>query len=537
MAEALNYPRCLAQFFLQGGDATSELSGLPLSGHEAAMAFLRSGVHLYTRYSGIGMAEVVCHNYQAALSQAAQRLGLPCDWVGFSSRQAWDIKASARSILLDLEPHCQPQHVFGDMLGLMPERIVDTIRGLSLAAGGTGLEFWRDVQELLGEVEPRLRKYNGPAFCYKHQRFCAFADSDDTPFAGLRVCVAGVTCKDFSTMHANRKGVLGPSGIPLLTFIFDVRRNMYDVVLTECTPLQDLAPFEKYLSERYKWETFLLGPEDLGWWATRRRRFVVFWLRPEHGGKVAPALPMSSLLNFVRRRRPCDMFNGMFAVAPASSIAIVQCDVARSKNDANLEGLTTLPPWEECLGATKQARLMIHRNIFLERHGLCSRDAAALTPRDLGTMVRHFQQADGFETWVDLDHQPNTAWGKQSTPLPTLIGHGCIYGLGINRCLLGDELLATQGLDLFGVASSADTPSPSRPPWGNAWSELSEARKKDLCGNTIHGEVLMSIIGFIIRVSMPVGLVHQSEDTVRVNTEGSDVRGSGHSAKRARVDE
>lgn len=116
--------------------------------------------------------------------------------------------------------------------------------------------------------------------------------------------------------------------------------------------------------------------------------------------------------------------------------------------------------------------------------------------------------------WVDLDHQPNTGWGKQSKPLPTLISHGAIFGLGINRCLVADESMAAQGLHLFGVAARSDAhaPSPTKPPWGQAWSGLSEASKKDLCGNTINCEVLMSIIGYITRVSIPVGQMGELQD-------------------------
>lgn len=87
--ELLGYPRTLAQLFLRDGDFVSAaLSTTSLSGHEAARSFLGRGVRLYTRYSGIGMAEIACHAYQRALEQEFERSGMTFEWAGFSSAQA-----------------------------------------------------------------------------------------------------------------------------------------------------------------------------------------------------------------------------------------------------------------------------------------------------------------------------------------------------------------------------------------------------------------------------------------------------------------
>lgn len=533
--ELLGYPRTLAQLFLRDGDFVSAaLSTTSLSGHEAARSFLGRGVRLYTRYSGIGMAEIACHAYQRALEQEFERSGMTFEWAGFSSAQAWDLKPSARRILLDLDERVQPAHVFGNMLGMFPQKVIDTIDGLNLAAAEHREAFWAHVQDFFGEIEkqPALHRHRH-AFCYKHGGRCEFGLGGGS-FEGLRLCVAGVTCKDFSTMNATRQGVLGPSGVPLLTFIFDVRRNRYDVLVTECTPLQDLKPFEDFLSHLYTWETFLLGPEDSGSWATRRRRFVVFWLKREHGGKVEPGLPMSGLLPLIRRRRPDAKYNNMFAMAPPSHVALARSQLLRLPRAHDRGNEET---WESCLCPTKQARLQIQRQVFLERHGVPNSDLQRLTSIELLRMVRHWQRSDGFETWVDLDHQPNTGWGKQSKPLPTLISHGSIFGLGINRCLIADESMVAQGLDLFGVAARSDAPSPTRPPWGQAWSNLSESCKKDLCGNTINCEVLMSIIGYIIRVAAPVrvdGNELQGRGCSRFASEDLSAASGSRGAKRAR---
>lgn len=386
-AELLDYPRSLAQLFLRDREfVLPALRTVPLSGHEAAMSFLGRGVKLYTRYSGIGMAEIACHGYQRALAQELERQGRAFDWFGFSSAQAWDIKPSARRILMDLDERVQPAHVFGNMLGMLPQKVIDTIEGLLLAAGECRDAFLADLHDLFREIEKRSIDRRDYAFCYKHGRRCDLGLGRGY-FDGLRVCIAGVTCKDFSTMNSARQGVLGPSGVPLMTFILDVRRNRYDILVTECTPLQDLKPFEVFLSELYTWETFLLGPEDLGSWATRRRRFVAFWLRPDHGGKAAPALSMSSLLPLIRRRRPDAKHNNMFAMAPASYVALARSEMLRSSGSHT--SAASMHHWEACLGPTKQARLQIQRQVFLERHDMAKSDVQRLTPEELCKMVRH----------------------------------------------------------------------------------------------------------------------------------------------------
>eukprot|EP00974_Lingulodinium_polyedra_P018283 1767853-Lingulodinium_polyedra.AAC.1 len=135
------------------------------------------------------------------------------------------------------------------------------------------------------------------------------------------MCIAGVTCKDFSRMNKNRQGVLGPSGRILLLFIFEIRRVRYDLVITECTPLQDLAPFETLLGKFYTIESFLWGPEQLGWWVARKRRFTIFWLKEEYGGKLKPTFPMEMVVSLFMQSRPTARDGAMFAMASTPSEA------------------------------------------------------------------------------------------------------------------------------------------------------------------------------------------------------------------------
>lgn len=54
---------------------------------------------------------------------------------------------------MDLDERVQPAHVFGNMLGMFPQKVIDTIDGLNLAAAEHREAFWAHVQDFFGEIE------------------------------------------------------------------------------------------------------------------------------------------------------------------------------------------------------------------------------------------------------------------------------------------------------------------------------------------------------------------------------------------------
>ena len=99
--------------------------------------------------------------------------------------------------------------------------------------------------------------------------------------------------------------------------------------------------------------------------------------------------------------------------------------------------------------------------------------------------------------FCDLDQTPGFV--GVTDYIPTLLSHGTLYMMGDpERVLVGDEELVSQGLDVYGHG-------PAAPAWGGgAWAGLLEKHKKDLAGNTINACVFASIIGFVMRVAVPV---------------------------------
>ena len=58
------------------------------------------------------------------------------------------------------------------------------------------------------------------------------------------------------------------------------------------------------LGDMYDLDTCKFGPEMLGWWCNRIRRFCVLHLKPEHGGIVKPTQSLSNMFAFFSQPRP-----------------------------------------------------------------------------------------------------------------------------------------------------------------------------------------------------------------------------------------
>ena len=142
-----------ARFILSESDHPF-VQALPLAGPQAAENFFSRGVRLHTRYSGLGMAEVVCHRLHAGLVAAAEEQEMCVNLgSGVTAMDAWDCKSSAQSILCSLEEGMRPAHVFTDMQLRHRKSVLDTITGLEVAAGGDRALFWRDLVALLLEID------------------------------------------------------------------------------------------------------------------------------------------------------------------------------------------------------------------------------------------------------------------------------------------------------------------------------------------------------------------------------------------------
>ena len=317
----------------------------------------------------------------------------------------------------------------------------------------------------------------------------------------------GVTCTDFSLFNKTRQGVCGPSGKVLLTFLCELRWQIYDVVILECVPQLDLEFIRRYVSDQYEIDHIVWGPEDAGWLATRPRIFVVLTARH---GKLRLRADLSVFGQIMRRKRPSTTCASAmwWAAEPNSEVVKKAWQDERRRaervqvpclEERETDGNLSEKAWEEALHPSKATRLQLYRCQFLESCGYELPDLEALERAELVSLVRHelkkkARAADVCEI-CDLDQAPNFA--KLRDSLPTLVGHSSLWSLRQRRLLTGDETLLSQGLPLLeGIADW-------RVPMGRKLQGLSEKDKKELAGNTINLAVLMSLVAFVGRVAEP----------------------------------
>ena len=209
----------------------------------------------------------------------------------------------------------------------------------------------------------------------------------------------------------------------------------------------------------------------------------------------------------MRKRRPSSTSaSKLWWCAPAKAVnaalrdELVRGEVAAEARalrwDEDPQGLT----WEEALHPSKSARLQLYKLEFLTAAGYDRAEVEMLQPHELNTAIRMelSRQKDrgvSVKEICDLDQAPNFA--RLRDAIPTLVSHSSIWSLRRGRVLIGDEVLASQGLPLHPGIASWDLPLGSR------LGSLSELEKKDLAGNTINLSVLMSILAFVGRIAVP----------------------------------
>eukprot|EP00969_Alexandrium_andersonii_P281235 12433712-Alexandrium_andersonii.AAC.1 len=104
-------------------------------------------------------------------------------------------------------------------------------------------------------------------------------------------------------MNQARTGIYSESGIVAMVWIMERRHKREDVVIVENVPCSSTleALLREMLSDLYSMSSLLLGPQDLGWLASRARRFFVFVLRE---GRVRLTAPFDTLKRIFRRAIP-----------------------------------------------------------------------------------------------------------------------------------------------------------------------------------------------------------------------------------------
>ena len=503
LQQLLQYPRHIVSRLVDDPELNRCLPLPCHSEHGAIAQGVRHDIRLYTRYSGMGTPEIVARFIE---KEFMHRFAIS-EFI--THEEAWDLKKPARKILLDLHDGVRPQHIFGDMMGMLQPDIAAAMS--TLHDGNTS--SWSDMKALLWAGGPAVIK--STSYCYIHKKECAFGTRGKRG-AQLTMLVAGITCKDFSTANRHRRGVLGPSGRVLLVFLMEVKANLYDIVLTECVIEQDLAPVDELLSPMYDWCTWCWGPEDAGWWTVRPRRFCIFTLKQEFGGRFYFTGTFYMFKDVFGAQRHPDVDGSMFAASNPQGVAAevvteagLDVVASQSQSVSRLDGAADVVNWESSLSGSKHARLQLYRFAFLEFHGYQFEDVCKLAPAEVRALVRCCLSEQKCDVVCDLESSPSwrASVGQAGATrwLPTLTASQSWLWMRLGRCITADEQLLSQGLCSANIAIPEGVTSTIMTPWADVWQSLSERERKDIIENAINAMVLLSLFGFVFRCLAPLG--------------------------------
>ena len=94
----------------------------------------------------------------------------------------------------------------------------------------------------------------------------------------LRVHVAGSTCTSWSRMGTKR-GWAATSALAFAVWAFETLAQRPDALLRECTQDFDVSMLESIFGEHYTLASYVFSPIDLGYPASRPRRYTLLLLR------------------------------------------------------------------------------------------------------------------------------------------------------------------------------------------------------------------------------------------------------------------
>ena len=281
------------------------------------------------------------------------------------------------------------------------------------------------------------------------------------------------------------------------------------IVITECTALSTPDELEEMLGDLFVIFTFTWGPENMGYWINRKRRFCVLLLRIAHGG----------LFNAIG---DFDLFKQLFAAERSGN---TKGDVYWMAEDSDIQQalaadqqrLDIANPEDLMIGSYTTRRVMYMRDYLSKKADIPQEDLNV--PYDeLDALFRRVLADNNEVAIADLHQSPPTY--RITEHVPCLIGHGFIWSWTHNRLLIPDELMVAQGWPLLGTGEQ---------PWGHVWQSLPNPVKVRMAGNTIHVHVITAILCWVIATAWDDN--SESKDVCEGGSSGSQ---QSHPSKRRR---
>ena len=453
------------------------------------------GINMTTAYSGVGAPEVAA----ALVLCGATEVGLvETSTPGFHFVEACDNKVIAQKVLLRHPAPIASKHLFMDLndrIGTSAKQLLDNMEARPddpFEAKKAAFDSMESFLLGLEESQQLFRKGRRRP-CLKHRQPCFLNDRfTDIEGTGLSLHVAGVTCKDYSKRKRHAIGIYGPSGRPLLLWIFERRFEREDVVLIEKVDGFDDAAVVRLLGPFYDIFRFRISPEDLGWWVSRKRIYILLVLKSSPF-KFKALVPDFFTIFGCNRPTGLDCARGeMFYAAPDAAVQAVKAKrwgVKFGKSSAD----TSSCSWSDILSASQDSRRLISEKQFLDKWaGSFGLDLADALPSSMGraAALAHIRSQHRASFIADLDHNEDFGTVAFNNSMPCLISHGEYYSSGLQRGLIGMEFFAAQGFLVFDLCDFMNV-DPDE--WG-----LTEWQLKDLAGNSMSVPVVHALLIFIL---------------------------------------
>jgi hypothetical protein len=288
----------------------------------------------------------------------------------------------------------------------------------------------------------------------------------------------------------------------MLIWAFERRYAKEDIIVVENTVDFDMALLERVLGELYEMFTFAAGPEDLGWWSSRQRRFIVMVLKSDRIKSVATPEQFLEIFG-AQRPQDADCLRGdMFFSALADYLSNLNRQKGMQRFGS--EAFAEAGWWSDLVAPSQSMRLQLYENILLDKiyfNGFAKQIAAE--GADPSRVCRTLCRQNDLRVVCDLDQHPDYCGMQTKGALPTLISHGTLFSFRAQRELRGMEWFVAQGFPVWDLG-------PYPLPWGDAVWKLPEYKVKDLAGNSMHLEVMASLIMWVLATTVKMPLEHPS---------------------------
>lgn len=227
-------------------------------------AHLRMGLQIDSHHSGTGngaeSARLLCEVFQRKGCATERTLEV---------HSACDVGKAQQEVLLKSG---LAKHVFSDLLGRLRPNWCDTLRSMMPEQGvpkETAMAAYKEMYELMLKNETDL--FLDTSYCVKCDACCPV--SGKLTDKKLRILIAGTECKAWSASGRQQRQC-HPSMLTFLVFVFDLRRQDYDLGIHEITELHldEVLPF--FLPE-HKCVVIRLSPWALGWPINRPRKYTI----------------------------------------------------------------------------------------------------------------------------------------------------------------------------------------------------------------------------------------------------------------------